>query len=133
MFETHPDSASQSLFTGAGERKYLNARERKRFYKALSTLKVASERTFCEALFWTGCRPSEALQLDYLRVNVEDAHLVFRTLKKHGANKGNHFRIVPIPRSFAKLLDKVHGHRHVGEEVASRVVAVGTDAPDLSG
>lgn len=97
-----------SLFSDLGERKYLNQRERKRFYKALSILDNPSERTFCETIFWTGCRPSEALALDFMRVNIEDAFLVFRTLKKRGENKGKHFRIVPIPRHFAKRLNEAH-------------------------
>ncbi len=108
MIAAHPDTISMTLFSGSGERKYLNARERKRFYKALDVLTEQTERTFCETIFWTGCRPSEALQLEYLRVNVEDAFLVFRSLKKRGANKGKQYRIVPIPKRFAKVLDQVH-------------------------
>lgn len=100
---------SMTLFTGAGERKYLNAAERKRFYEALPAIEEPGERTFCETLFWTGCRPSEALALDLMRVNVEDCFLVFRTLKKRGANKGRSFRIVPVPRSFMTRLDAIHG------------------------
>jgi len=107
--ERHSDNAATHLFSEVGERKYLNARERKRFYKALSILPELSERSFCEVLFWTGCRPSEALELEIMRVNIEDACLVFRTLKKHGDNKGKHFRVVPIPKRFARLLNQVHG------------------------
>ena len=69
----------------------------------------ASERTFCETLFWTGCRPSEALALDLMRVNAEDCYLVFRTLKKRGAIKGRSFRVVPVPRSFMTRLNMIHG------------------------
>lgn len=108
MIAAHSDTNSMSLFSDQGERKYLNSRERKRFYKALDVLEKQSERTFCETIFWTGCRPSEALQLDVQRVDVQDAFIVFRTLKKRGGNAGKHFRMVPIPKRFAKLLDKVH-------------------------
>lgn len=100
--------SGMSLFSHKGERKYLNVAEARRFIKAISTLSEASEQTFCETIYWTGCRPSEALQLDIARVNVEDAFLVFRTLKKHGTRKGRHFRTVPIPRDFAKRLDSIH-------------------------
>ena len=71
----YASQSAMTLFTGEGERKYLNASERKRFYMALSAIEEPSERTFCETLFWTGCRPSEALALDFLRVQVEDAAL----------------------------------------------------------
>ncbi|MEM1009623.1 MAG: tyrosine-type recombinase/integrase, partial [Myxococcota bacterium] len=108
MYIDKPDTLTMSLFSELGERKYLNQKERKRFYKALSILDNPSERTFCETIFWTGCRPSEALELDYMRVNIEDAFLVFRTLKKRGENKAKHFRIVPIPRHFARMLDETH-------------------------
>lgn len=101
--------SGRSLFTGAGERKYLNASERRRFYEALAVIEDVSERTFCETLFWTGCRPSEALALDLMRVNVEEGLLVFRTLKKRGENKGRSFRVVPVPRSFMTRFDQTHG------------------------
>lgn len=104
----YSDTNSTSLFSEFGERKYLNSRERKRFYKALNVLKTQTERSFCETIFWTGCRPSEALELDYMRVDVQGAYLVFRSLKKRGDNKDNTFRVVPIPKRFAKLLDRVH-------------------------
>jgi len=97
-----------SLFTGQGERKYLNAAERKRFYNAIPVLKDQSERSFCETIYWTGCRPSEALELEVMRVNVEDGSLIFRTLKKHGDGRDRHFRSVPVPREFMKRLGKVH-------------------------
>ena len=109
MIIDYSSPMSMSLFSDQGERKYLNQKERKQFYKALDVLKELSERTFCEAIYWTGCRPSEALELEFMRVNIEEAFLVFRSLKKHGKNKGKEFRTVPIPRSFAKLLNQAHG------------------------
>ena len=104
-YSTH---ISMSLLSDQGERKYINQKERKRFYKALDVIKELSERTFCETIYWTGCRPSEALELEFMRVNIEEALLVFRSLKKHGKNKGKEYRTVPIPRSFAKLLNQAH-------------------------
>ncbi len=109
MSPRHGPQESMSLFSETGERKYLNAAERKRFRNALPVITEPSERTFCETIYWTGCRPSEALELVILRVNVEEASLVFKTLKKHGGNKGRHFRIVPIPSEFARRLNTVHG------------------------
>lgn len=108
MYEEHPATNSMTLYSGDGERKYLNSEERRRFYAALPVIRDATERAFAETIYWTGCRPSEALQLDIMRVNVDEAFLVFRTLKQHGQNKGKRFRIVPVPREFINLLDKLH-------------------------
>ncbi len=108
MNTSHFDNDTKSLFTELGERKYLNASECKRFVAALSVLNNLKEQTFCETIYWTGCRPSEALKLDVIRVNVEDCFLVFRSLKKHGKKKGKHFRTVPIPPELAERLNKVH-------------------------
>lgn len=105
--DTTPHSG-MSLFTDQGERKYLSRNEDKRFLQSLSLLDDPKEQTFCETLYWTGCRISEALQLDVMRVNIEDAFVVIRSLKKHGENKGKEFRIVPVPRQFAKRLNRVH-------------------------
>lgn len=96
-----------SLFNNQGERKYLNKNECRRFVHAISVLTEQSEQAFCETVYATGCRISEALALDIMRVNIEDAYLVLQTLKKHGEEKGKHFRIVPIRRSFAKRLDEI--------------------------
>jgi len=108
MNAPHADNDTTSLFTDLGERKYLNASECKRFIASLSVLKTLCEQTFCETIYWTGCRPSEALKLDVMRVNVEDCFLVFRSLKKHGKKKGKHFRTVPIPPEFAARLNEIH-------------------------
>ncbi len=99
---------SYSLFTEQGERKYLSEAERARFYEALDTLDEVS-RNFCELLYWTGCRPSEALALTADSFNLETGYVVIRSLKKRRAQKGRHFRIVPLPRHFVDRLTQVHG------------------------
>jgi len=45
-----------------GQRKYLNAAERKAF-KSAAERKHREVRTFCLVLYYTGCRISEALAL----------------------------------------------------------------------
>lgn len=105
---------SLNLFTENGERKYLSEPERQRFYAALSTVDEIS-RTFCEMIYWTGCRPSEALALSVRGINLESCHVVIRSLKKRGSQKGKHFRVVPLPRAFMERLVTVHGlsnHAH---------------------
>lgn len=99
---------SLSLFTRLGERKYLSAAERTRFYAALDTLDEAS-RTFCEMIYWTGCRPAEALAMTEASISVENCQVVIRSLKKRRALKGRHFRIVPLPRPFIERLAGTHG------------------------
>lgn len=103
---------AMSLFTGRGERKYLCAAERERFYAALDTLADLKDRTFCETIYWTGCRPSEALALTALNIDLDDGVVVIRSLKKRGPLKGRHFRPVPVPRAFLRDLDRVHDLRH---------------------
>ncbi len=97
-----------TLFTTAGERKYLSGAERKRFYDALSVLNEPTDRTFCELLFWTGCRPSEALALTAMHIDVDDAMVVIRSLRKRGESKGRHFRAIPVPREFMDRLNRTH-------------------------
>lgn len=97
-----------SLFSDEGERKYLNSKERKRFWKSRKVITDKTERSLVELIFWTGCRVSEALQLNVMRVNVEDGFVVFRTLKQHGKNKGKRFRIVHLPRRFMRKLNRIH-------------------------
>src|SRR3546814_500577 len=98
-----------SLYTFAGERKYLCASERKGFYAALSVLENPEHRTFCETIYWTGCRPSEALALCALNIDMGEGMVVVRSLKKRGRLKGRHFRPVPVPSDFIDRLDAVHG------------------------
>ncbi|WP_417681670.1 tyrosine-type recombinase/integrase [Roseibium sp.] len=100
-----------SLYTITGERKYLTPTERKRFYPALSVLEQPAERTFVEMIYWTGCRPCEALSMAALQVQLEDGFIVIRSAKKRGRLKGRHFRTVPVPRSFIARLDEAHGLR----------------------
>jgi hypothetical protein len=46
----------------AGNRLYLNGEERASFL-AVARRQPARDRTLCEGLHWTGCRPSEALEI----------------------------------------------------------------------
>lgn len=106
---TYSNESFESLFSDTGERKYLNADERKRFYQALPVIENLAERAFVEFIFWTGCRISEALEMVYQRVNVESASVALKSKKKRGKLKNKHFRIVPVPRDFMTFLDKALG------------------------
>ena len=111
MADRQPTFKGMSLFTECGERKYLSQIERARFYDALAVLADPVERSFCETIFWTGCRPSEALALRAANFDLDDCAVIVRSLKKRGKNKGRHFRPVPVPRTFMAQLDEAHGIR----------------------
>lgn len=100
-----------SLYNAIGERKYLTAAERKRFLAALPVLPDPAERTFCEMIHWSGCRPSEALGLHAHQIDLTQRVVVIRSLKKRGELKGRHFRSVPLPAEFVRRLEQVHDLR----------------------
>ena len=95
------------LFNEQGQRKYLNAAERKAFKNAAEK-QPREVRTFCLVLYYTGCRISEALALTPEQIDFEECTITFESLKKrkHGV-----FRSVPVPLSLVDILDLVHGLR----------------------
>lgn len=97
-----------TLHTDDGVRKYLSPKERSRFYAALSILQDPFARSFCEMIFWTGCRPSEALALKAQNVDLSEGVVVIRSVKKRGNLKGRHFRTIPLPDGFLKTLNEIH-------------------------
>ncbi len=103
------------LFSPSGERLYLNARERLKFLAAAEE-KDPKPRMFCHVLHYTGCRPSEALELAPGRVLIEEQALVFRSLKKRkedylGRLKQPQYRTVPVPAVMINYLDIAFGIR----------------------
>jgi len=113
MAQNRPSFRRLSLFTHTGERKYLNGTERVRFLDALPVLSNPKDRTFCEMLYWTGCRPSEALALTATHIDLDEKLVILRSLKKRGDQKGRHFRPVPLPDAFIQRLERVHNIRAV--------------------
>ncbi|MBA1446437.1 MAG: site-specific integrase [Chromatiales bacterium] len=99
------------LFSTEGERLYLNAQERADYLVALDD-EAPQDRLFCQVLHYTGCRPTEALQLVAKRVLIGEQSLVFRSLKKRkvdnkGRKKQPQFRAVPVPELLIDRLDLV--------------------------
>lgn len=90
------------LFDISGQRKYLNSAEARRYLAATRGLS-APQRLFCEVLFYTGCRISEALELIPRRLDLDDKRIIFRTLKRRRLV----YRAVPIP---AKLMRDLARH-----------------------
>lgn len=109
MIKTPSPFQGMSLYSSIGERKYLNHNERQKFLAALPVIACPVERTFCEMIYWTGCRPSEALALNAVNIDLAEGMVILRSLKKRGEQKGRHFRAVPVPSDFIVKLDQVHG------------------------
>ena len=97
-----------SLIAADGTRKYLSGAERARFLAAIPILRDPVRETYCEVLFWTGCRPSEALSLTAAQIDCAEGAIVIATLKKRGREKGRHFRQVPVPDPFLARIASVH-------------------------
>ncbi len=86
-----------------GNRKYLNEKERSRFFRKALELEDPARCAFALLLFFTGCRISEGLSLTGDRVDQSDGCVVLRTLKQR---KDNAFRSVPVPNELIMNLLK---------------------------
>ena len=67
-------------------------------------------------LHYTGCRPTEALQLTVERVLISEQALVLRSLKKRkidrtGRERAPQYRTVPVPAALIESLDLVFNLR----------------------
>lgn len=101
------------LHDPSGNRLYLNGEERAAFLAA-ARRQPARDRTLCEALHWTGCRPSELLEITPARVDLSGGTIAIRSLKKRRDTSGQQkvvFRYVPVPPEFLDTLTTAHGIR----------------------
>lgn len=96
---------SRELFNTAGKRLYLTDSERKKFLAAADD-EERLVRTFCYVLAHTGCRISEALQLNAERIDFAAQAVTFESLKKR---KRGVYRAVPVPPKVLDMLEMVHG------------------------
>lgn len=105
------------LYSGEGERLYLTASEREAFL--LSAKEENREnRLFCSVLHFTGCRPSEVLELTPSSISLSEQVIVARTLKKRkldskGQIKQAQYRSIPVPESIIDDLDLVFDLRRL--------------------
>ena len=88
------------MFTKKGSRKYLTRSERDSFLR-FARLTEIDTMAFCYILAYTGCRISEALQLDAASIDFSEAQVVIHSLKKRGRQV---FRGVPLPREVLVIL-----------------------------
>jgi integrase/recombinase XerD len=93
---------SGSLFGPSGNRKYLNAAERHRFFESAEALPPA-DRLFCLVLAFSGARISEVLALTPAAIDIESGVAGIQTLKRR---KRGVIRQVPLPPDLLGDLDR---------------------------
>lgn len=101
------------LYDTTGNRLYLNAEERAAFLAA-ARRQSARDRTLCETLHFTGCRPSELLEITPARVDLSGGTVTLRSLKKRKDASGRQkivYRSVPVPPDYLDTLDTAHDLR----------------------
>lgn len=101
------------LYDTAGNRLYLNADERAGFLDA-ARQRPARDRTLCETLHFTGCRPSELVEITPARVDLSGHAIAIRSLKKRKDASGEQkvvFRTVPVPPEYLDTLNTANGIR----------------------
>jgi len=105
MKSNNPESIEYSpemrIFDRGGNRLYLNESEGDRFLEAAKE-ESREYHVLCHTLYYTGCRPSEALELSPSRIDLIRRAIVIRSLKKRlydnrGRKKQPSFRSVAVP------------------------------------
>jgi len=107
MTKPNAPSGEMRLFTKGRERLYINSTERVRFLRVVETLPL-EQRVFCLILTYTGCRISEALELNPDCIDATHRSIAFRSLKKRDRLV---MREVPVPRKLIHLLKELIGAR----------------------
>jgi integrase/recombinase XerD len=95
--------AGMSLYGSAGNRKYLNAAERRRFAKAARRAPLEIQ-LFCLVLSLSGGRISEILALTPAAIDIDSGVANIMTLKRR---KRGVVRQVPLPRNVLSELNRV--------------------------
>lgn len=105
--------SDMTLYDTQGNRLYLNAEERSAFL-AVAKKRPARDRTLCETLYFTGCRPSELIEITPARVDLSSGTVTIRSLKKRKDASGAQkiaYRAVPVPPDYLDTLNTAHGLR----------------------
>jgi integrase len=98
-----------SLYGHDGRRKYLTPSERLRFIAAAERHQRPEVASLALTLAYTGCRISEALALQVQNIELDEAFVSIRSLKKRGLIV---IREVPIPLDLLRRLAQTHQLRH---------------------
>jgi integrase/recombinase XerD len=75
---------------------------------------MAAGTARCETLHYTGCRPSELLEITAARVDLSGGTIAIRSLKKRRDATGTAqivYRSVPVPPDYLDTLDTAHDLR----------------------
>lgn len=96
-----------SLYTSAGQRKYLTSAERVRFLERTYACPRDDLKSLCLTLAFTGCRISEALELAAGSIECDAGFIAIRSLKKRAGAVV--YREVPAPAELFGVLRQVHG------------------------
>ena len=97
-----------SLYTGTGERKYVNHAERQRVLAVMERLE-RERALFSLLLAWTGGRVSEVLDVRASSFQIERNIVALRTLKR----RKPHVREVPIAPGLMEAIDRQFGLREL--------------------
>jgi len=99
--------SSQLYDVETGERKYLNREERSAFLEATQRQEQKT-KFYCQLLYYTGCRLSEALEVSFDRFDFDRKGVHIRTLKQKDQNgePSKRSRFSELPESY---LNEVHG------------------------
>lgn len=97
-----------TLWDDQGARLYLTAEERERFKAVAKAQSDHTIRTFCQLLYYTGCRISEGLETSPTRIDWTEQAIVLRTLKKKGKDRLKVYRRVPLPAEYLDELNLIH-------------------------
>lgn len=101
------------LYDNHGNRLYLNAEERAAFLD-VACKQSARDRTLCETLHYTGCRPSELVEITPARVDLSGKTIALRSLKKRKNASGAQkvvYRTVPAPPEYLDTHNTAHDIR----------------------
>jgi len=101
------------LHDDAGNRLYLNAEERAAFLDE-ARKRPARDRTLCETLYHTGCRPSELVEITPARIDLSGGTVTIRSLKKRKDATGKQkivYRTVPVPPEYLDTLNTAYDLR----------------------
>ena len=94
-----------------GERKYLNREERKAFFEA-TLLEEAHIKYYCQLLYYTGCRLSEALEVTPDRFDYAQKGVILRTLKQGNDQHGEpiiRHRFNELPKTYLEEIQGIYG------------------------
>lgn len=96
---------SELIDRKTGERKYLNRDERAAFFEATRYMEP-DIKFFARMIYYTGCRPGEALEVTPDKLDYQEKGVVIRTLKQNPDKP--RFRFLELPESFLETLHDVY-------------------------